>query len=122
MVLPRRKSKTPPLPPICPLHECMKLLGGAWTPNIVWSLSGGERRFSELRGDIPRVSAKVLSARLKALEASGVLVRTMMPTSPPTVEYELTGLGRELLPVIAAIEQVGKKLAHMRGMEGQSGL
>ncbi len=65
MPLKVRKNRSQPLPPICPLSECMKLLGGAWTPNVVWHLSGGARRFGELRADIPAVSAKVLTERLR---------------------------------------------------------
>lgn len=98
------------LPPVCPLGECMALLGGAWTPNVVWYLSGGPRRFSELRSDIPRISAKMLSARLRSLEAKGVVNRTVATTSPPSVEYELSSLGQELVPVINAIVSVGKRL------------
>ncbi|MDW6020632.1 helix-turn-helix domain-containing protein [Mesorhizobium sp. BAC0120] len=119
MVLSRRKSKVPPLPACppqpCPLQQCMELLGGAWTPNIVWNLSGDPRRFSELRSDIPNISAKVLSARLRALADKGVITRSVIDTSPPTVEYALTALGRELLPVIDAIERVGRKLAARAG-------
>ena len=63
-----RKSRAPAVPPACPLTLCMALLGGAWTPNVIWYLSGGPRRFGELRADIPRISAKVLSARLRELE------------------------------------------------------
>jgi DNA-binding HxlR family transcriptional regulator len=110
MSLPVRKNKAPLPPPACPLTECMALLGGAWTPNVVWYLSAGPRRFSELRIDIPRISAKVLTARLRRLERSGVIERHVKPTSPPSVEYSLTGLGRELLPAINAIVQVGLKL------------
>lgn len=110
MALKRRKSKVDAPPPQCPLTECMKLLGGAWTPNIVWHLSGGPRRFSELRGDIPRISAKVLSARLRALHENGVVNRTVVATTPPSVEYALSDLGRELIPVIHAIVRVGTKL------------
>jgi DNA-binding HxlR family transcriptional regulator len=88
----------------------MKLLGGAWTPNVLWYLSGGPRRFGELRADIPLISAKVLSARLRELERKEVVERRVVTTSPPSVEYSLTGLGEELLPVIHAIVSVGKKL------------
>jgi DNA-binding HxlR family transcriptional regulator len=105
-----RKNRTSAPPPECPLAECMAILRGAWTPNVIWYLSGGPRRFTELRADIPAVSAKVLTARLRALEAKAVLTRRVMPTSPPSVEYELTGLGRELVPAIAAIVAVGHKL------------
>ena len=105
MSLRMRKSRVPP--PACPLTECMALLGGAWTPNVIWYLSDGQRRFSELRRDIPSVSAKVLSARLRQLEDKGVIARRVMPTSPPSVEYSLTDLGRELIPAINAIVGVG---------------
>jgi DNA-binding HxlR family transcriptional regulator len=110
MALRRRKNASPPPPPYCPLSECMALLGGAWTPNVIWYLSGGPRRFGELRADIPRISAKVLSARLRTLARKGVLQRRVMPTSPPAAEYALTALGRELLPAIGAIVRVGAKL------------
>lgn len=95
---------------MCPLTECMRLLGGVWTANIVWKLGSEPRRFSELRADIPKISAKVLTAKLRALEDNGVLTRTVVPSSPPSVEYELTALGRELLPVIETIVDVGKRL------------
>lgn len=98
------------MPPTCALSECMSLLGGAWTPNVVWHLSGGPRRFSELRGDIPAVSAKVLTQRLRAMERTGVVRRDVRPTSPPSVEYALTPLGTELVPVIEAIVKVGERL------------
>lgn len=88
----------------------MAFLGGAWTPNVIWNLSGGPRRFGELRSDIPRITAKVLSARLRELEDKGVIERAVMPTSPPSVEYCLTPLGRELIPAIDAIVKVGQKL------------
>ena len=103
-----RKSRVPA--PACPLTECMTLLGGAWTPNVIWYLSENRRRFGELRRDIPRISAKVLSARLRELEEKGVVTRSVVPTSPPSVEYALTELGRELIPAINAIVGVGLKL------------
>lgn len=110
MALKMRKSRAPAPPPSCPLTECMALLGGAWTPNVVWYLSGGPRRFGELRADIPKISAKMLSARLRALESKGVVRRQIMPTSPPSAEYSLSVLGRELVPAINAIVEVGLKL------------
>ena len=110
MALKLRKSRVDPPPPICPLTTCMKLLGGAWTPNVVWFLTACPRRFGELRADIPRISAKTLSARLRALESKGVVTRNVVASSPPSVEYALTDLGRELIPVINAIVKVGEKL------------
>ena len=114
MSLPLRKNRVAAPPLECPLSGCMALLGGAWTPNVIWYLSGGPRRFGELRHDIPRISAKVLSARLRQLESQGVITRRVVPTSPPSVEYALTELGQELIPAINAIVQVGLKLKKKR--------
>lgn len=114
MSLRRRKNKAPPPPPGCPLTECMAVLGGAWTPYVIWYLSGGPRRFGELRSDIPRISARVLSARLRKLVANGVIARVVLATSPPSVEYALTGLGQKLLPAITAIVEVGSELKKKR--------
>lgn len=122
MALKLRKSKVTTPPPACPLSTCMTLLSGAWTPNIIWYLSGGPRRFTELRRDIPAVSAKVLTARLRVLEEKGVVLREVMATSPPSVEYQLTKLGSELIPVIDAIVKVGHKLkAPARGNSQHTG-
>ncbi|GAB4228271.1 MAG: helix-turn-helix domain-containing protein [Kiloniellaceae bacterium] len=110
MALKIRKNRSPEPPNECPLSKCMEVMKGAWTPNIIWFLSGGPRRFNELRVDIPKVSAKVLTARLRDLEAKGVVHREVKPTSPPSVEYSLTDLGRDLVPAINAIADVGHKL------------
>src|SRR5215510_4700531 len=115
MALPVRRNKVASPLPACPVTTCMALLSGAWAPNVIWYLSAHPRRFGELRIDIPRISARVLSARLRELEAKGVVGRRVMPTSPPSVEYELTELGRELLPAIQAIISVGNKLIERHG-------
>ena len=104
----RRTSRTPH--PLCPLSDCMAFIGGAWTPYILWYLAHGPRRFSELRSDIPLVSAKVLTQRLRELEDQGILSRAVLVASPPAVEYALTDLGREFMPVIQAIAEVGQRL------------
>lgn len=96
------------------LTECMAVIQGAWAANVVWSLRAGPRRFNELRIDIPPISAKVLSTRLSELEGRGVLNRNVQPTSPPSVEYELTPLGAELVPALQAIVDVGHKLKTYR--------
>lgn len=114
MALKMRKNKAPPPPPECPLSECMAVIGGAWTPNILWYLRAGPRRFSELRADIPRVSAKMLTTRLRELEGRGVIERRVMPTSPPSVEYSLNPLGQRLVPAIEAIVAVGEDLKRRR--------
>lgn len=109
-MLKRRKNLSPAPPEPCALSSCMAVIAGAWAPNVIWHLRGGPRRFSELMEDIPPVSAKVLSARLKELEQRGVLTRKVCDTSPPSVEYALTELGGELVPALQAIVEVGHKL------------
>ena len=113
-MVPRRKSKVTPPPPTCPLKLCMSFLGGAWTPNVIWYLSGGPRRFSELKHDLSGVSAKMLTQRLRHLVEIGVVERREQPTSPPRVEYSLTAIGGELKPAIDAIVRVGEKLKGLR--------
>ena len=110
MALKLRKSKARPPPPGCPMAACMAVLGGAWTPSLIWKLSGGPRRFGELSRDIPAISPKMLTTRLRELEQKGVVIREVVPSSPPSVEYSLSELGEELVPVIDTIVRVGTKL------------
>lgn len=93
-----------------PLSTCMKLVGGAWTAEIIWDLSDGPRRFNELRQGIPGVSAKVLTQRLRRLESYGIITRQVISSSPPSVEYRLTKLGGELKPAVESMVRVGEKL------------
>lgn len=110
MSLKVRRNKSPAPPEPCMLTECMAVIGGAWAPNVIWCLRVGPRRFNELRIDIPPISAKVLSARLAELTKRGVVQRHVRDTSPPSVEYELTELGHELIPALDEIVRVGHKL------------
>lgn len=114
MALKMRKTKVDRPIPECAIDACMELLGGAWTPSVIWNLSGGPRRFGELRADIPGISAKMLSTRLKDMEDKGVAIRTVLPTSPPSVEYSLSVLGHELLPAINEIARIGHNLKLQR--------
>lgn len=122
MGLKLRRNRSGPPPNRCALTECMGLISGAWAPNVIWYLRAGPRRFNELRSDIPPVSAKVLSQRLRELEQRGVVVRSVQPTSPPSVEYALTALGTELIPALAVIVDIGHKLklSGPRPMPGRS--
>jgi DNA-binding HxlR family transcriptional regulator len=103
-----RKNKAA-IPPACPIDEGIRLLAGAWAPHVIWYLSQQPRRFNELRKDIPAISARVLSARLSELQDRGVITRTLTQTSPPSAEYALTPLGRELLPALTALVGVALK-------------
>lgn len=107
-----RRNQSPPPPGGCPLSECMKVLAGAWAPHVIWHLRAGPRRFNEILIDIPPISAKVLSTRLRELQERGVIVRHVLDTTPPSVEYQLTDLGAQLVPALEAIAEVGYRLKH----------
>jgi len=94
----------------CPLDDLLKMLGRQWTPHILWQLSQhGPTRFGEMRRSLGGVSAKVLTERLRALEAAGVLYREQAATIPPRVTYGLTPRGRELASVLAGLDQVAAR-------------
>jgi len=109
MVKPKRNRTGPP-PEGCPLEDCLRFLGGAWTTQILWYLRTEPRRFGDLKRDLGKISAKVLTTRLRELEERDVIVRTVMSTSPPTVEYRLTPFGMKFHPVLDAIVEVGAEL------------
>ena len=79
----------------CPSREILEHLTGKWSVLVLWCLSDGVQRFSELRRRIEGVSEKMLAQTLKILEKDGFVVRTVYPEVPPRVEYELTVLGRQ---------------------------
>ena len=88
----------------CPnYHRAVELIGRRWTGAIVRMLLPGRRRFNELRGGIPDISDRMLSERLRELEAEGVVARIVVPETPVRVEYELTSKGRALEDVVIAI-------------------
>jgi DNA-binding HxlR family transcriptional regulator len=89
----------------CPrLHEAVELIGKRWSGAIiVVLLEGGPMRFSEIAQAIPQLSDRLLSERMKELEARGIVERRVHNESPVRVEYELTEMGRQLAP---ALEQL----------------
>jgi DNA-binding HxlR family transcriptional regulator len=91
---------------LCPrFHVAVELIGGRWSGAIINRLLSGRARYNELRAAIPEISDRMLSERLRALEAEGMLTRTVIPESPVRVEYELTAKGRALED---ALEAIGK--------------
>lgn len=89
---------------VCPyFHEAIELLGKRWSGAIVHTLLSGPKRFSELTHTVPQISDRLLSIRLKELEACGIVARDVYEGSPVRVEYELTPKGRALEPAVTAI-------------------
>ena len=85
----------------CPLHGLVSILSGPWTIYILWLLrTNGDMRFGQLKKQMPAISAKVLTERLRMLEEVGILSRHQEQTIPPKVTYSLTERGKELEKVI----------------------
>jgi DNA-binding HxlR family transcriptional regulator len=89
----------------CPSRPVFDRLGERWTGLVLLALRGGTMRFNELRRRIEGVSQKMLTQTLRGLERDGLVVRTVYPTVPVTVEYELTPLGRSLGEVIDVLRE-----------------
>ncbi|GAB1580989.1 winged helix-turn-helix transcriptional regulator [Phyllobacterium phragmitis] len=85
------------------VNEILSRVGDKWTVLVVSYLGNGAMRFNELRRTISGISQKMLTATLRGLERDGFVTRTVFPTIPPRVEYELTDLGRELLVPVRAL-------------------
>lgn len=89
---------------MCPRYErAMELLGKKWTGLILRILMDGPKRFGEFRAQVPDLSDKLLSERLKELEEEGVVTRIVHNTKPVLIEYALTEKGRALEPTVQAI-------------------
>jgi DNA-binding HxlR family transcriptional regulator len=92
------------VPSECPaVREVLNRVGDKWSVLVVALLGDGKKRFSELRRSIEGISQRMLTLTLKGLERDGLITRTMYPTIPPRVEYELTKLGRSLLIPITGL-------------------
>lgn len=87
----------------CPVSYVMEKIGGFWKPIILYHLSQGDKRYSELRRAIPAVTEKMLIQHLKQLEADDLVIRESKPVVPPFVTYRLSQAGLGLLPVIDAM-------------------
>jgi DNA-binding HxlR family transcriptional regulator len=95
-----------PTNPVCrTISTLLSRIGDKWTVLVVGTLGEGSKRFNELRREIPSVSQRMLTLTLRNLERDGLVSRTVTPTIPPRVDYELTELGHSLLEPITALSQ-----------------
>ncbi len=122
-----------PSNPVCrTISTLLSRIGDKWTVLVVQTLGAGPRRFNELRREIPSVSQRMLTLTLRNLERDGLVSRTVTPTIPPRVDYELTELGQSLekpicglatwaLDNVEAIHRGAGPVRH-RARQGCSGL
>lgn len=88
----------------CPrFHHAVELIGRRWSGAILRAMLSGSSRFSEIAATVPGLSDRLLSERLKELEAEAVVIRTVHPETPVRIEYHLTDKGRALAPVVDSI-------------------
>ncbi|MEU6608460.1 winged helix-turn-helix transcriptional regulator [Streptomyces shenzhenensis] len=92
----------------CSAARALDLVGDRWTLLIVRELLAGPRRYTDLHADLPGVSTDVLASRLKDMERDGLTTRRRLPPPGAAYVYELTGRGKELLPVLQALGAWGQ--------------
>jgi DNA-binding HxlR family transcriptional regulator len=85
------------------VSEVLSRVGDKWTVLVVSTLGDGPKRFNELRKALGSISQRMLTLTLRALERDGLVTRTVFPTIPPRVDYELTRLGRSLLEPVSEL-------------------
>jgi DNA-binding HxlR family transcriptional regulator len=90
-------------------EELLVVKPGKWTLVVITRLRADKRRFNELRREITGISQKTLTATLRELERDGFISRTLYPTIPPRVDYELTELGRELVEMADSWRRFARK-------------
>ncbi|MEM6481636.1 MAG: helix-turn-helix domain-containing protein [Pseudomonadota bacterium] len=81
----------------CAIERGMRIIGGKWTGSILWHLKDGPVRFNDLSRMIGGASKKMITERLRQLEAQGLVRRQVMSTAPISVHYDITDLGRTAL-------------------------
>ena len=98
----------------CPVEATLELIGGKYKALILWHLSEGKLRFSDLRRVIT-ATPKMLTQQPRELEAQNLIHREVYPEIPPKVEYSLTDTGRSLMPILVAMREWGVR--YLRGKD-----
>lgn len=101
--------------PACPVETTLLLISDRWKVLIIRDLLDGTKRFGELKKSVGSISQKVLTAKLRSMEESGLLTRKIFPEVPPRVEYTLTETGYSLKPVLDSMAEWGMKYKQAKG-------
>lgn len=102
---------------ILPVRDALEILSGKWKLPIIIALSFGNKRFSEMAKEIPKITDKMLSKELRDLEANELVKRTVYNTVPVVVEYSMTEYGQSLEKVIMELRDWG--LQHRKRIIGK---
>jgi DNA-binding HxlR family transcriptional regulator len=96
----------------CPnFHHAVELIGKRWTGAVIRSLLAGNVRFSDVLAQVPGLSDRLLTERLRELEAADIVERHVYPETPVRIEYQLTEKGRELRDIVAALDTWAERWA-----------
>ena len=87
----------------CPVQATVNVLSGKWKVQILWHLSFGPKRFTQLHKKLPKISEKVLADQLRQLQADGVLARDASSSVPPQVTYSLNAAEKKLVPLMESL-------------------
>ena len=101
----------------CPVEATLELIGGKYKALILWHLSEGKLRFSELRKAITTATPKMLTQQLRELEEKELIHREVYPVIPPKVEYSLTEVGESLMPILVAMRDWGAAYLRSKDVE-----
>lgn len=103
----------------CPVNATLELIGGKYKALILWNLSGGTLRFSELSKQITNATPKMLTQQLRELEANHLVHREVYPIIPPKVEYSLTETGMSLMPILTAMRDWGTQYMRSKSLSSR---
>ena len=101
----------------CPVEATLEMIGGKYKALILWHLSEGILRFSEIKKAIPNATPKMLTQQLRELESDKLIHREVYPVIPPKVEYSLTETGKSLIPVLQTMRDWGASYLHAKNLE-----
>ncbi len=101
----------------CPVSATLELIGGKYKALILWQLSDGKLRFSQLRQRITQATPKMLTQQLRELENDQLVHRQAYAEVPPRVEYSLTELGKSVLPILVAMRNWGADYLKSKNLE-----
>jgi DNA-binding HxlR family transcriptional regulator len=115
-------TENPELTPFCPrYHEAVELIGRRWSGAVLRAMFAGATRFSDFRAIVPGLSDRLLSERLKELEAAGIVERRVVASTPVRVEYRLTLKGQALRPAVEALAAWAERWLPLPPSEARAG-
>ncbi len=97
------KEQEPLLAKDCPVRQVINIIGDKWTLPVLYVLTSGTKRYSELQRQIPGISKKMLTQTLRQLESDSIVKRKVYPVVPPKTEYNLTPFGEKLIEPITTL-------------------